>query len=93
MRTVAEVSGFDAIWSRHGMSNSGHGIDDGFEADLRAGMRGEHTAWNFHGQVWYDPEEDMFCEDVWRHNVKAVTFLAATLGELMRTVNDEFGWD
>jgi len=75
------------------MSNFDHSIDEGLEADLRAGMRGVHSAWNFNGQVWYDADAGLFREEVWVYHVLAAERSAATLEDLMRVVSDEFGWD
>lgn len=83
----------DTVWSDHGMSNFDQSVDDGLEADLRAGMRARHSAWNFNGQVWYDGTADVFREEVSVYHVVRAEHSAATLEELMRVVNDEFGWD
>jgi hypothetical protein len=83
----------DFAWTRKSMSNFDHSQDEGFEDDLRAGLRGHHAAWNFNGQVWYDPDAELFREEVWVHHVVAAERSARTLEELMRVVNDEFGWD
>ena len=83
----------DFTWTNKVMSNFDHTQDEGFEDDLQAGMRGTHSAWNFNGQVWYDPDADLFREEVWVHHVRMAEHSAPTLEELMRTVNDEFGWD
>lgn len=91
---MAETETDDGIvWSARSMSNFDHSVDDGLEDDLRAGMRGTHSAWNFNGQVWYDPDEQVFKEDVWVYHVKQATLSAPTLENLMRVVNDEFGWE
>jgi hypothetical protein len=83
----------EITWSTKGMSNFDHSIDDGLADDLKAGMRASHSAWNFNGQVWWDPDEQVFKEDVWVYHVKQVTLSAPTLEDLMRVVNDEYGWD
>jgi hypothetical protein len=91
MAEVAPERDFE--WTAKGMSNFDHTADEGFEDDLRAGLRGLHSAWNFNGQVWYDPDADLFREEIWIYNSLAAERSAGTLDDLMRTVNDEFGWD
>jgi hypothetical protein len=83
----------DTVWSEHGMTNFDHSVDEGLEADLRAGMRARHSAWNFNGQVWYDAAGEVFREEVWVYHALVAERSAATLEELMRVVSDEFGWD
>jgi hypothetical protein len=83
----------EVTWSGKGMSNFDHTVDPGLEDDLRAGMRGEHSAWNFHGEVWFDPDEGVFKEEVSVYGVKRGVLSAPTLEELMRAVSDEYGWD
>jgi hypothetical protein len=86
--TEAEIT-----WADKGMTNYDRSIDEGLADDLRAGMRAFHSAWDFNGQVWYDPDEDVFKEDVWVYHAKVATRSAATLEDLMQVVNDEFGWE
>jgi hypothetical protein len=76
-----------------GMSNFGHSIDGGLEADLRAGMRGSHAAWEFRGTVWYDADAGQFCEIVRRYHTVIAIVGRPTLEELMHAVNDEYGWE
>jgi len=83
----------DFQWTTKGMSNFDHSVDEGFEDDLRAGLRGTHSAWNFNGQVWYDPDEDVFKEEVWVYHQMVAVRSAPDLETLMRVVSDEFGWD
>jgi hypothetical protein len=80
-------------WTAKGMSNYHRIIDEGFEDDLRAGMRGTHTAWDFNGQVRFDPETQVFTEEVWVHHRKVATVTAASLPELMSKISEEYGWD
>jgi hypothetical protein len=80
-------------WSQNGMTNFDHSIDDGLADDLKAGLRARHSAWNFNGQVWWDPDEQVFREEVWQYHAVVATRSALTLEDLMRVVNDEFGWD
>jgi|SRR5215472_2942714 len=79
--------------SEHGMSNFDHSIDDGLEADLRAGMRAGHAAWEFHGTVWYDAESGLFYEAVRRYHALVAVIGRPGLRELMHAVNDEWGWE
>jgi hypothetical protein len=83
----------ERTYSGRGMSNCDHRIDDGLEEDLRAGMYSEHYAWNFCGTLWYDAEAAVFKEDVFVYHASQGIRSAATLEELMRAVNDEFGRD
>lgn len=83
----------EITWSTRDMSNFDHSVDDGLADDLKAGMRAAHSAWNFNGQVWWDPDEEFFKEDVWVYHAKVATRSAPTLEDLMRVVSDEFGWD
>ncbi len=78
--------------SEHGMSNFDQSVDDGLEADLRAGMHAIHSAWDFNGVVWYDPEAAVFCEAVRRYHVLVAVVSRPDLRELMHAVNDEWGW-
>src|SRR6266487_2987010 len=79
--------------SENRMSNFDHEIDEGMEEDLRNGMRSEHFAWDFCGSyVWYDKEQGVFCEQVWQWNKPVATVTSDTLENLMRHVNDQFGW-
>lgn len=81
------------LWSDKCISNLDNEIDPGMEEDLRAGMHGEHSAWNFHGEVWYDPSENVFKEEVSVCREVRGTVSAPTLEELMAEVNSEYGWD
>ncbi len=80
-------------WSPLEMSNFDHEVPEGLEADLKAGARSRHSAWDFNGQIWYDPETNLFYEEVWVFHTVAGSRSAATLRDLMSVVNDEFGWD
>lgn len=91
--TRAKEEKYGCTWSTRGMTNFDQSIDEGLADDLRAGMRATHSAWEFNGQVWWDADEEVFKEDVWRHNALVATRSAPTLEDLMRVVNDEFGWD
>jgi hypothetical protein len=79
--------------SPYEMTNFDHSIAPGFEVDLRAGLRGRHSAWEFNGIVWYDASADQFCEIVRRYHVVQAIIGRPTLRELMEAVNDEYGWE
>lgn len=51
---------------------------------------GTHTAWDFHGYVWFD--KNRFYEEVWQHKRPVKTFSSPTLSDLVQAVNDEFGF-
>ena len=77
-----------------GMSNFDHDVDDGFEQELRkspAAVFGRHAGWNFNGRVWFDGES--FCEEVWVYGVIQGIVKSDSLKELMKEVNDTYGWD
>jgi hypothetical protein len=75
-----------------GMTNLDRSIDPGLEEHLRGGGTGSHWAWDFNGEVRYDPEKDEFTEEVFVRHASQGTRSAATLEDLMRVVNEEFGW-
>jgi hypothetical protein len=73
------------------MSNFDRTIDKGLEEDLRNGMRGTHAAARFFGQyVWFD--NDTFYEQVWVFGEPAAVCSSDSLEDLLRLVNDQFGW-
>lgn len=61
-------------------------------ADLLTRNRwiGEHTAWNFHGRVWFDGGR--WHERVSVEKQAVASYSAETLEELRKIVNDEHGW-
>jgi hypothetical protein len=72
------------------MSNFDHSIDAGMGKRLReGGTRSEHSAWDFHGDVWF--ADGQFHEEVRTYHTYRGTFSAPTLSELMDAVNDEYG--
>lgn len=80
------------IECKEGMSNFDHSIDDGLEEKLRSGeFYCQHSAWNFCGHVWFDPERDLFLEEVWINNCRENVMSAKTLEDLMEAVNDYYG--
>lgn len=73
------------------MSNRDRSINESVAGMLRqGGCWARHAAWDFNGVVW-------FAGDRW-HELVAVdhqargAYSADTLEELMKVVNDEFGW-
>lgn len=83
----------EVTWSDNSMSNFDHTVDPGLEDDLRAGMLAQHSARDFCGEVRWDAERGLFTETVRRHHAVVGQVSAPTLEELMREVNDEYGWD
>lgn len=74
------------------MTNFGHSIDDGFEERLRdENCWGNHHAWNFCGDVWF--EDGKFHENVYQYHVFQSELEAETLEELMKLVNAKYGED
>ena len=80
-------------WLGLGMSNLDQSIDPGLEQHLKAGGEGSHWAWDFGGTIRWDAESSVFAEEVFVHHESQGTRTAPTLEELMRVVNEEFGWD
>ena len=73
-----------------GMSNFDHKIDSGFaEALKKDQVFGNHMAWDFCGDVWWDGTQ--FVENIWRYHSIIDTIKADTLQELMELVNDKYG--
>ncbi len=74
-----------------GMSNCDHTIDDGCAEKLKSGKYCcGYAGWDFHGMVWWDGE--LFQCRVKRYRVHVATIGEPTLGELMESVSDEFGY-
>lgn len=75
-----------------GMSNFDHTIDERFEEKLRTGkFFGRHAAWEFNGLVWFENEQ--FHEQVWRYRRPQEIISADNLLDLMREVNDKYGYN
>lgn len=73
------------------MSNFDHSIDDGLSERLQEEKCfARHSGWEFNGLVWF--EDNQFHEEVWRYRVYQETINANTLPELMKMVNDKYGW-
>lgn len=73
------------------MTNFDHSIDQAVAELLRAGDRwAYHSAANFHGVVWFDGGR--WHEQVFVHRVPQGSLSAGTLEDLMKLVNDEYGW-
>jgi len=83
----------EVTWTDKGMSNFDRSVDPGLADDLKAGMRAQHSAWNFCGEVRWDAERELFTETVRRYRAEVGQFTAPTLEELMAEVNDQYGWD
>lgn len=80
----------DKPLSTFSMTNFDNTIDDGMEAALKAGFRSEHSAYDFHGDVWY--QDGKFYEIIMVYHEAQGVFSASTLRELMIEVNEQFGW-
>jgi hypothetical protein len=73
------------------MTNYDHSVDEAVAERLRRGGEcGQHTAFDFHAWVWF--ADGRWHEQVFVHHVPQGSFCADTLQELMKIVNDEFGW-
>lgn len=73
------------------MTNYDHHIDPGLADALVAGrVFARHEGWEFNGLVWWDGQR--FVEAVYRRHIRVDTKHASILTELMRAVNDEWGW-
>lgn len=51
----------------------------------------QHAAWNFCGYVWYS--NDNFYDEVMIHHKIVEVMMNPNLKELIREVNDKYGWD
>ena len=72
------------------MSNFDHVIDEGMAEALQAGhCYGQHYAWNFCGDVWW--QDGQFIERVKVYRVVCGFHSAPTLRELMKVVNEAWG--
>jgi hypothetical protein len=56
------------------------------------GEHAQHAAWNFCGYVKWDPDWELFIEQVWVYGAHVDTFAAESLYELMKEINGEYGW-
>jgi hypothetical protein len=79
----------DAQDSKHSMSNFDHEIDDGLEADLRAGMKSGYAAMNFYGRLWF--RDGKFHCQVMQHYKHTTTISADTLQQIMDEACERFG--
>ncbi len=71
------------------MTNFDHSIEPDAEARLKAGnFRGQHSAWDFCGLVWWDPEAGLFREVLFRYHCPIANVEAPTLAELMAKANE-----
>jgi hypothetical protein len=75
-----------------GMTNFDHSIDEELEEYLiKGGDRARHNGWNFCGFLSY--EDGLFAEEVYVEHICQEIITASTLPDLMKKVNDEYGWD
>lgn len=77
-----------------GMSNylGNYQVDEGLDELLKSEkVVCRHSGWEFHGYVWWDPDEQMFVEEVWQDHEPVAEMKAPTLPELMEKVGAEFG--
>lgn len=73
------------------MTNLDHSVDDGMaEALTGRPVFGRHAGWEFNGLVWW--AAGRFHEAVYRFHEFRAVYAADTLEDLMRVVNDEWGW-
>lgn len=74
------------------MTNEDHSVDQDVAEKLRAGgLFAQHSAWNCVGWVWWN--DGRWHELVQVHGQARGSYSADTLEELMKTVNDEYGWE
>lgn len=76
-----------------GMTNLDGSVDPGLEEHLKAGGEGSHWAWDHFGTLRWDAEHQVFTEEVKVYHAVAGVRSAPSLEDLMRVVNEEFGWD
>jgi len=75
-----------------GMTNLDGSVDPELEEHLKGGGTGSHFAWDHFGTLRWDAERKVFAEQVQVHGATVAVREAPTLEELMRVVNEEFGW-
>ncbi len=74
-----------------GMSNFDHEIDSYFEEAIKGKLTfGRHAGRDFNGKVYY--LKNQFHEDIWRYHLYQGTLSADSLKQLMKKVNDKYGW-
>jgi hypothetical protein len=74
------------------MSNFDHEINIEIANKLReGGYYADYSAWNFHGEVWYD-DGKWKCE-IRRYHRHIKTIVADTLKEIMEQASHEYGYD
>ena len=74
-----------------GYSNFDRAWDDGAKERVEAGVRVTHSAWNFNGTIW--KADGLYHEEVCRFGAVVAVHTNTDLEELVREVNDEYGWD
>ena len=74
-------------------SNWDHELDLNSEKKLKENgqIRGFHAAENFHGQVWFDAEKNIWFNEIWRFNVKVETIDGDSVQEVSDAANEEYG--
>ncbi len=76
------------------MSNFDGEIDEGM-ADALMGQEGDvfgyHCGWNFCARVFY--RDNAFHSEVQRYGVHVETITAASLEDLMKSVNEQYGYE
>lgn len=76
------------------LSNLDFTIDEGVEAELRSGDTiAGYAGWNFYGEVWYEPDDDLFYCGVKQYCAHVDTIAEATLLDLMHAVSRRYGYD
>jgi hypothetical protein len=91
MQTTDTIEGLNWTYG-NGMSNCGHGIEEGLEGVLRANpgtLWAGYAGWYFHGRVWF--KDDLFHVEVWQHRQPVEVLTAATLQGIMDVTCAEYG--
>jgi hypothetical protein len=75
-------------------SNSDHELDNSVVELLKTDpeLHAQHAAWDFCGYIWWDPEGERWIEEVWVYQVRQKSFSNVDIEDMIREVNDEFGW-
>ncbi len=74
------------------MTNLYHSIDRSVaEEPIGGSCFSQHSAWDFCRYVWWDGKE--FNEEVWVYGSHVDTISESNLEDLMRAVNDKYGWN
>ena len=91
MTLQREPEGWEPL--EHTISNfDGGKVADGIEERLRAGgCYAEHPAWDHWGAIWF--ADGQFHERVMQYRAHVATVSNDNLTELVRKVNDTYGWE